>query len=702
MTVVVLGVAVLLESRVLKAWNVAHHADSKAVSDRFLRGLESRIVDALEKAQEVVSVTARVLASSPDFISPVDGAMDDVRFRYVSSSRAATLVEREGMSTWLSPAGLQAAIDLPSTRLELRQLFRGLPLRAASGQELAVGRRRLADAVTADPKNSTAIAEFDARERLVMWSPYREQLSLTASELGGLFPASRLIRSSASGSALMSDPTDASRHRVFVGTLVQVETFPERSFLWVGRRLEPIATNFDGVSFELVDDRGRLVLRSERSKPQAEPSTGRNLLVPGFGQLTLNAWLPEYVGIEDAANVERLTLLAFSAFCLLALNLVLLRVVQSAERYRGQLADARRLVEKKARALAHDYRNTILALHAHLTSTGSRFEIDEQRRLQGIVTDLRQYTEFLSTRLAAEALPSARSDDPEPPSSSYLRGVLEAVAQQHAKILGSDIPVKMLGAVDQEPFVALGQADLTRVVSNLLVNAIEACRARSTNVVSVNIRPSSDIVIVTICDNGVGMTPEFIKNLEKGATTKGDDRGRGLATCRDLLRKAGSTLRVSWSEPGVGTHVELALRAAPTPRWFFNKVALRTGSVIVVIDDEKTVFAHWEKTMAERLTGMDLPVDKLPRVISLSSPDELRSDKDGALTSGTLFLVDQEFKGESIKGLELISELGIASKSVLVTNHFDQPEVVAEVERLSVRLLPKSYMLNTKFPIEIE
>jgi len=121
--------------------------------------------------------------------------------------------------------------------------------------------------------------------------------------------------------------------------------------------------------------------------------------------------------------------------------------------------------------------------------------------------------------------------------------------------------------------------------------------------------------------------------------------------------------------------------------------------VIVVVDDEGEVFSYWEKTIAKRLEGINLNSADQPRLIGLRGPDELRRDR-RALATGTLFLVDYKFKEEATNGIELVEELNLCDKAILVTNHFEQPDVLEGISRLGLRLLPKTYMLNAKFPIE--
>ena len=68
--------------------------------------------------------------------------------------------------------------------------------------------------------------------------------------------------------------------------------------------------------------------------------------------------------------------------------------------------------------------------------------------------------------------------------------------------------------------------------------------------------------------------------------------------------------------------------------------------------------------------------------------------------SKMLFLIDYEFVGESIDGLTVIEDLEIARQSVLVSSHFDNPEIMRRVATLGCRVLRKS--LVPYIPLRVE
>jgi hypothetical protein len=54
--------------------------------------------------------------------------------------------------------------------------------------------------------------------------------------------------------------------------------------------------------------------------------------------------------------------------------------------------------------------------------------------------------------------------------------------------------------------------------------------------------------------------------------------------------------------------------------------------------------------------------------------------------------MDFEFRGKAQTGLDVIEELGIADRSILVTAHSDEDVVMARARFLGVKVLPKAVM----------
>lgn len=64
-----------------------------------------------------------------------------------------------------------------------------------------------------------------------------------------------------------------------------------------------------------------------------------------------------------------------------------------------------------------------------------------------------------------------------------------------------------------------------------------------------------------------------------------------------------------------------------------------------------------------------------------------------------LYLIDYEFLGQQLNGLDVICALGIENESVLVTSLFEEPNVLNQAKSISVKIIPKSMAVFVPFCI---
>jgi nitrogen-specific signal transduction histidine kinase len=110
----------------------------------------------------------------------------------------------------------------------------------------------------------------------------------------------------------------------------------------------------------------------------------------------------------------------------------------------------------------------------------------------------------------------------------------------------------------EEIFCCGEKMELGRIISNVINNSIEA-RATDKLLIRITIA-KTDIVSITISDNGRGMSSEILEKIgQKGATFgKVGGTGLGLFYARSYLESIGGKLIVK-SEVGIGTGVTLYL-----------------------------------------------------------------------------------------------------------------------------------------------
>jgi len=101
--------------------------------------------------------------------------------------------------------------------------------------------------------------------------------------------------------------------------------------------------------------------------------------------------------------------------------------------------------------------------------------------------------------------------------------------------------------------VKADKTQMNRLFTNLLVNAIDACDKNEQAVITVKEIRKDDAVIVSIADNGSGISEAMRSRIfTPNFTTKSSGTGLGLAMCKGIVEKANGRIWFE-TELGVGT-----------------------------------------------------------------------------------------------------------------------------------------------------
>ena len=122
--------------------------------------------------------------------------------------------------------------------------------------------------------------------------------------------------------------------------------------------------------------------------------------------------------------------------------------------------------------------------------------------------------------------------------------------------------------------VTLVPEDIARVIANLVTNACQAMAEKArgagenyTPELIVGTAGTPEGVVITVRDNGPGVTPETMEKMfNPFFTTRNTSHntGLGLSLSHDIAREHGGDIRVE-SEPGEYTEMRVLLPVEPTP-----------------------------------------------------------------------------------------------------------------------------------------
>ncbi len=198
-------------------------------------------------------------------------------------------------------------------------------------------------------------------------------------------------------------------------------------------------------------------------------------------------------------------------------------------------------------SLVHDLRNPIEGLKLLSAELMKRAEHGGPE--YEVADTIHQSIARLSS-LLTQSLNFARLAHPEFSPTDIVSLADDAVAD----IRPSDVVIRK--QYDNKiPPVEVDAVQLKRVLSNILLNAVDACRnnkKEAPGIVNLNLRTDGASIKIEISDNGPGVEPELHEKIfEPFFSTKPEGHGLGLSFGRQIIKNHGGELLLI-SEPGQG------------------------------------------------------------------------------------------------------------------------------------------------------
>ncbi|MFA5139211.1 MAG: HAMP domain-containing sensor histidine kinase [Elusimicrobiota bacterium] len=372
---------------------------------------------------------------------------------------------------------------------------------------------------------------------------------------------------------------------------------------------------------------------------------------------------------------------------------------EEAHRMEAQLSALGELASQ----VAHDIRSPLAALDSVTNSTAN---LPEEKRIliRGAISRIRDIANQLIERTRkAQTSTQGAEPDGSPVStsavsvellSSHIELLITEKRMQFRPKIGVDIEAR-LDAASYGLFVRMQPTEFKRVLSNLINNAVEAVSENGT--VRVFVWGAADQVVIQVKDSGKGIPPEILPKLGRRGETheKAGGSGLGLYHAKSTMESWGGSLAIS-SELGRGTTVTLTLPQAQAPAWFVPRLEVAPGSRIVVLDDDASIHQVWQGRF-ESACAKEHGIESF----HFSTPEELRgwARAHTDIRKDALYLMDYELIGYRETGLELIEELGLSERAILITSRFEEKGVLESCRRLKVRMIPKG--LAAFVPISI-
>lgn len=235
------------------------------------------------------------------------------------------------------------------------------------------------------------------------------------------------------------------------------------------------------------------------------------------------------------------------------LSLLLIKDVTEVRQLENQLKQNEKLaaVGQLAAGIAHEIRNPLAGISGSIQMLVQDNLEAEQKKLMNIVLKEIDRLNNLITEFLDYAKPEKRPDQPV-----QLKNLVEEIVV--ALKSHKEAPPQLQWKLDLNAESVLGFSEkLRQAFLNILINAIQALKAVENPVISISLRQDAQSVILSIQDNGSGISPQTQKKMfEPFHTTKAKGTGLGLAITHKILESHSALIIVN-SELNKGTEFKI-------------------------------------------------------------------------------------------------------------------------------------------------
>ena len=230
--------------------------------------------------------------------------------------------------------------------------------------------------------------------------------------------------------------------------------------------------------------------------------------------------------------------------------------------HRTQMSRAEHLATlgELAAGLAHEIRNPLAGIAGVIEIIGR--DLPETSPNREILREVQAEVLHIK-RILSDLLDYARPKPPDFRAGDLNEVAARAVSLARQQVLSKPIEIELKTAPDLKP-VEHDSTQIQQVLLNLLLNAIQAIEDKGRITVEVGVEDST--AVITVADNGRGMTAEQLKSIFRPFfTTKGQGTGLGLSLARRIVESHEGKIEVT-SAPGQGSRFTVCLPLTKTTK----------------------------------------------------------------------------------------------------------------------------------------
>lgn len=383
------------------------------------------------------------------------------------------------------------------------------------------------------------------------------------------------------------------------------------------------------------------------------------------------------VPLENTVG-ERVGLLGVSVDIIDKENATALQKQNEARKYE---LNKQKELQKLAESVAHDIRTPLIVL-LHMANKVSLPEM-EHTMIRNAVTGIERIVNELIDRYEGER--------------TFIKGkytciqttLHEIIKSAHCQHGNLDIEFKYIddSSTGKYYFVEGDHSDFSRMLLNLINNAVDAIKDTH-GIIEVGFNVTNDNIVIYVKDNGEGMSPDTVQKIMNGQfiiSTKKHGHGLGTRQVFDNVKAMNGKLTVT-SKENIGTEFKLIFKICETPQWFSDQITLKKGDIVVVLDDDSSIFGVWKRIFST--FGQEISVKYFTK--GNDAVGFIKATKNKSPDASIFLIADYELRGQSINGINVIEQTEMQKRSLLVTSLYTSKIKEFNKNIESLKIFPKT------------
>jgi two-component sensor histidine kinase len=335
---------------------------------------------------------------------------------------------------------------------------------------------------------------------------------------------------------------------------------------------------------------------------------------------------------------------------------------------------------------AHDIRSPLAGM-LMIVKSSSTLPLDIRLALKESANSINDIAENLlqNWRVTKDREIISEDKQAEPLLVSLL--MMQVIASKRFQFQGSSIKFKLV--IDEDSYFGCIQANASRFkrsLSNLINNAV-ASYENQVGEVTCQLRIEKDHMVVTVEDQGKGITTEVLEKINQGIqVTHGKEGGQGigLTQVRDTLELFKGKMQID-SNLGQGTQVQLSFPISDLAPWLADSIKLKNEDVLVIVDDDDSMQQAWQAFFKQRNYGTYLSQNSKQFT---EGKEAIRYINGLVNKDQVVLLTDYELLNQPVDGIDIIKQTGI-KRTIVVTSHYDDKPLRQYVNESGIKILPK-------------